>query len=155
MRGVVSNGVNLQYAALPWRKAQDARIEILLVTTRQTGRWIVPKGWPHSGLPPHECAAREALEEAGVLGDPAETALGAFRYEKHRKSGESVPCTVHVFALEVARQRRTWPEKAARQTRWCTIEEALARVGEPGLRRLIRKFAKVSDRRYSHRRPAA
>ena len=141
MSSAASQVPNVQYAALPWRRAKGA-IEILLVTTRKTQSWIVPKGWPLVGRTPGECAAVEALEEAGVLGEVAPETLGSFRYNKRRKSGEIVPCKVHVFTMEVVRQRRHWPEKRARETCWCSIEEALARVTDPGLRRLIAKFGK-------------
>ena len=143
MSSVALQVPQLQYAALPWRRAEGV-LEILLVTTRHTGRWIVPKGWPLAGRTPSECAAHEALEEAGVVGEIAAEALGSFRYNKHRKSGEIVPCRVHVFAMEVAHQRRNWAEKAARKTCWCSTDVALARVTEPGLRQLIVKFAKSS-----------
>jgi 8-oxo-dGTP pyrophosphatase MutT (NUDIX family) len=142
---------NVQYAALPWRRA-DGAVEILLITTRNTRSWIVPKGWPLDGRTPSECAAHEALEEAGVLGEVAAEALGSFHYNKRRKSGEIIPCEVHVFAMEVIRQRRNWAEKAARDICWCSLEEALARVTEPSLRRLIAKFGKIS-RRWSNRTP--
>jgi 8-oxo-dGTP pyrophosphatase MutT (NUDIX family) len=133
---------NVQYAALPWRRVQGA-LEILLITTRNTRSWIVPKGWPLVGCTPSECAANEALEEAGVLGEVAEKALGVFHYNKRQKSGDIVPCKVHVFAMEVVHQRRSWAEKAARDICWCSLPEALARVTEPSLRRLIAKFAKT------------
>jgi 8-oxo-dGTP pyrophosphatase MutT (NUDIX family) len=147
--GVSSHHAHVQYGALPWRKT-DGAIKILLVTTRNTKRWIVPKGWPLAGRTPEECAAVEALEEAGVLGEIASETLGSFRYSKLRKSGEIVPCEVHVFAMEVLRQRRNWAEKSAREIRWCSPDEALARVTEPGLRRLIAKFAKTPDRYVKH-----
>ena len=104
----------------------------------------MPKGWPLAGHTPGECAALEALEEAGVLGEIAAETLGSFQYKKRRKSGEIVPCKVHVFAMEVVRQRRNWAEKRSRESRWYSVEEARARVTEPGLRRLIGKFAKAS-----------
>ena len=135
---------NVQYAALPWRRAQGA-VEILLVTTRNTRRWIVPKGWPLDGRTPSECAAHEALEEAGVLGEVAAETLGSFRYAKRRKSGKIVPCKVHVFTMRVVRQRRRWAEKSVREICWCSLDEALMRVTDPGLRRLIAKFARVSE----------
>ena len=143
---------NIQYAALPWRRAEGV-IEFLLITTRNTGRWIVPKGWPLTGRTPAECAAQEALEEAGLIGKVAAEPLGWFHYDKLRKSGEVVACKVQVYPMEVARQRRSWAEKTARQTHWCTLDEALSRVGEPGLRQLIQKFAKtrhVSARHVRH-----
>ena len=143
---------NVQYAALPWRRTKGA-IEILLITTRNTRSWIVPKGWPLAGCTPSECAAREALEEAGITGEVAEDALGSFHYDKRRKSGDIISCKVHVFAMEVFHQRRSWAEKAARDLCWCSLEEALARVKEPSLRRLIAKFAKTSAEPIKRRSP--
>ena len=134
---------NIQYGALPWRRT-DGAVEILLITTRNTRRWIVPKGWPLAGRTPSECAAQEALEEAGVLGEMDQKPLGWFSYDKLRKSGEVLHCKVQVYAMEVARQRRSWAEKAARQTRWCSPQEALSHVSEPGLRQIISKFARAA-----------
>jgi 8-oxo-dGTP pyrophosphatase MutT (NUDIX family) len=131
-----------QFAALPWRTTNGS-LEILLITTLRTQRWIVPKGWPIEELAPKDCAAREALEEAGVSGTISEKPIGSFRYFKQRKSGEVVPCKVDVFALEVRQQRRTWAEKGARQYRWCSVAEALACVGEPGLRQIINRFTQA------------
>ena len=130
----------LQYAALPYR-VRNGILEILLITTRRTHRWIVPKGWPVDGHPPHDSAAFEALEEAGISGEISDRPLGFYRYEKLRKSGEILPCKVSVFALRVTRQRRSWAEKDTRQTRWCSVQLAVELVGEQGLRPLIRKFA--------------
>jgi len=110
----------------------------------------VPKGWPLVGRTPRECAAQEALEEAGVLGEVGEKPLGWFSYDKLRKSGEVLHCKVQVYAMEVARQRRTWAERATRQTRWCSPQEALAHVSEPGLRQIISKFARATDRQLKH-----
>ncbi|HSM95612.1 MAG TPA: NUDIX hydrolase [Rhizomicrobium sp.] len=129
-----------QYAALPYRETVNG-LEFLLITTRRTRRWIVPKGWPMDGHAPHAAAAREALEEAGVSGEVSEKPIGSYRYFKERKSGETVPCKVEVFALRVKQQRKSWMEKDLRELRWCSLNEALACVGEPGLRQLISRFA--------------
>jgi 8-oxo-dGTP pyrophosphatase MutT (NUDIX family) len=142
----VSKVANIQYAALPWRKAGDA-LEILLITTLNTRRWIVPKGWPLEGKSPQDSAAQEAMEEAGIVGNIAKAPLGSFHYNKLRKSGETVSCKVDVFPMEVARQRRSWAEKDRREARWFSIDEAIAHVTEPGLRRLIAKFAGSGARR--------
>ena len=139
--GVGSEIANRQYAALPWRLTGD-RLEILLITTLTTRRWLVPKGWPVNGCSPSECAAQEAFEEAGVVGTTSPQAVGSFDHLKRRKAGGAILCHVDVFALEVERQRRTWPEKAMRETCWCSVAEAMARISEPGLKRLIAKFAK-------------
>jgi 8-oxo-dGTP pyrophosphatase MutT (NUDIX family) len=137
--GAITTGS--QYAALPWRWV-DGHLEILLITTLTTRRWVVPKGWPIDGRSPSECAAQEAFEEAGVIGTMAPKPVGSFDYHKRRKTGDEIACHVDVFDLEVERQRRAWPEKAVRQTCWCSVEEALARVSDPGLKRLIAKFAR-------------
>ncbi len=134
--------VRVQYAALPWR-VNGGRLEILLITTLKTRRWIVPKGWPVETLSPQACAAHEALEEAGVSGALSEKPVGVFRYFKRRKDGDVVVCRVDVFALEVTQQRRNWAEKGTRDFRWCAIEDALALVGEPGLRHVIARFAQT------------
>src|ERR1700710_901515 len=90
---------SVQFAALPWRMAKGS-LEILLITTRRTHRWIVPKGWPIAGLTPSACAAFEALEEAGVSGHISKKPIGSFRYSKQRASGERIPCDVDVYALK-------------------------------------------------------
>ena len=132
---------NVQYAALPWRKVKG-KIEILLITTSNARLWIVPKGWPIEGLTPSESAAQEALEEAGLEGEIAAEPLGTFRHHKLAKSGETILCTVHLFPMEVTGQKQTWPEKHVREIRWFSVEEALARIKHPNLRRLIMKFVK-------------
>ena len=102
----------------------------------------MPKGWPQERLSPSECAAREALEEAGVVGEVAAKPLGTFQYAKRLKNGDFLSVHIKLFAMEVAQQRRSWMEKGVRETRWCSFDEAMARVTEPGLRRLLVKFAK-------------
>ena len=133
---------NVQYAALPWRIV-DCALEVLLITTRNTRRWIVPKGWPIAEYTPQACAAFEAMEEAGVAGVVEAEAFGTFHYDKLRKSGEVLACKVYVYPMKVTRRRRQWPEKRARDCEWCSVEEAISRIKETGLRRLIKKFAKT------------
>jgi len=130
----------IQYAALPYRLARDG-VEILLVTSRRTQRWIVPKGWPIDGLAPAACAALEALEEAGVSGEIQKRPIGHYRYLKHSKKRPSIPCKVEVFALHVAQQRKSWAEKDERERRWCSAAEAAAAVAEVQLQHLILEFA--------------
>jgi 8-oxo-dGTP pyrophosphatase MutT (NUDIX family) len=130
----------IQYAALPYRVSEET-VEILLITSLRTRRWIIPKGWPMDGREPSASAALEALEEAGVSGEIEKIPFGQYRYFKEIKNGGSVPCKVHVFALKVTRERKTWAEKDGRERRWCTVAEAVATVQEPQLRLLIAKFA--------------
>jgi 8-oxo-dGTP pyrophosphatase MutT (NUDIX family) len=128
-----------QYAALPWRGTDS--LEILLVSSRETRRWVIPKGWPIPGLSPHAAAALEAFEEAGIRGDLDSSALGHFHYIKRRKDGTGKMCRVDVFALKVETQAQNWPERNERTTRWFSQTEATEVVEEPELKALIRKFA--------------
>jgi 8-oxo-dGTP pyrophosphatase MutT (NUDIX family) len=131
----------IQYGALPYRVHADASMEILLVTSRGTKRWIIPKGWPIKGLKPGEAAAREAYEEAGVRGRVGRS-LGKYVYDKYSQSREnSFPCAVRVFPLAVRRQLKGWPEAHERQAQWYSVAEAASMVGEGGLRELILSLA--------------
>lgn len=112
----------------------------MLVTSRETKRWVVPKGWPIPGAKPHASAAREALEEAGVRGNADADAIGAYHYDKRLKNGTHARCKVQVFPLEVKSQRKRWREKGERKARWFTALKAAEAVQEPGLRRLLRKL---------------
>jgi 8-oxo-dGTP pyrophosphatase MutT (NUDIX family) len=132
---------NLQYAALPWRFTD--KLEILLVTSRESKRWIIPKGWPIEGMSPASSAAQEAFEEAGVIGKISFKQIGAYHYFKRLKNGVTVPCKVDVFPLEVMRCRRDWPEKHERTLRWCSASEAATAVTESDLKLLIRRFART------------
>ncbi|MDE8653948.1 DUF47 family protein [Novosphingobium album (ex Liu et al. 2023)] len=132
-----------QIAVLPYRTetaAVDAPIQILLITSRGTGRWVIPKGKPMNGLPPHAAAAREAEEEAGVLGAACPTPLGSFRYRKRRSSGASVWTDVDVFPFAVTEELEAWEEEHQRERRWFTLAEAARSVDEEDLRALIRTF---------------
>jgi len=133
------NAVGIQYAALPYR-VSGAALEILLITSRRTRRWIIPKGWPMEGHQPSMCAALEALQEAGVSGEIEKNAIGHYQYLKQFKVGVNVPCKVDIFALKVTRERKTWAERNQRERRWCSVSEAAAAVSEPQLRQLIVKF---------------
>jgi 8-oxo-dGTP pyrophosphatase MutT (NUDIX family) len=133
----------VQYAALPYRVNARARAEVMLVTTRQTRRWIIPKGWPHKGQAPYRSAAREAFEEAGVIGSIRRRSLGSFSYEKRLKTGGVIECVVQVFALRVKRQSQQWPEKSKRSVRWLSARAAAKAVREPDLRKLILRLART------------
>jgi 8-oxo-dGTP pyrophosphatase MutT (NUDIX family) len=131
--------VGIQYAALPWR-ALNGRVEILLITSRESRRWVLPKGWPMKGKAPQEAAAVEAYEEAGVTGEIDPTSVGSYRYIKRLKGEEAVPIQVIVFPLEVHSQLDHWKEKDQRQFAWFRYQKAAALVVEPNLKRVIRDF---------------
>jgi 8-oxo-dGTP pyrophosphatase MutT (NUDIX family) len=131
----------VQYAALPYRLSGKSRTEVMLVTSRETQRWIIPKGWPQKGKAPHDSAAREAFEEAGVVGAVGKRAVGSFPYQKRLKNGVVTVCQVHVFPLRVRRQSKQWPEKEQREVKWVSAKEAAETVKEPMLSEIIRRLA--------------
>jgi 8-oxo-dGTP pyrophosphatase MutT (NUDIX family) len=142
-RRKVKLAVRVQYGALPYRFSQDAALEILLVTTRGTRRWIVPKGWPIRGLRPAKSAAREAFEEAGVTGRIGAKPIGLFSYDKlGDETGGSTTCEVKVYPLLVKRQSHVWPESHQRTTQWVEPSRAIAMIKEPELKKIVAAFAK-------------
>ncbi|HTH98094.1 MAG TPA: NUDIX hydrolase [Stellaceae bacterium] len=133
--------IQIQYGALPYRVTEQGHLEILLITSRGTGRWIIPKGWPMKDRKPAKAAEQEAFEEAGLRGDIGDKPIGTFTYEKFLDvPGVSLPCAVQVFPLRVKRQLGAWPEDSQRRTQWFTAAEAAARVDEADLRALIMDF---------------
>ncbi len=128
-----------QYAALPWRRA-DTGAEVLLITSRETRRWVIPKGWPIKGSSAADSAAQEAFEEAGVMGRIALRDLGAYHYDKTLKSGRVQHVRVSVFALEVFGEADDWPEKGQRERLWTSPADAAERVAEPELKMLLKRF---------------
>ncbi|MDI1325444.1 MAG: NUDIX hydrolase [Brevundimonas sp.] len=128
-----------QVAALPWRRVGSG-IEILLVTSRETRRWVTPKGGRMPGKTDAEAAALEALEEAGVEGVTTGEPLGTFRYLKILKRRAPRWCVVAVYALEVHVQHDDWHERAQRERIWVSRDEAVRRVDEPDLKALIAAF---------------
>lgn len=122
-------------------KKKTGDLEVLLLTSRDTGRWVIPKGWPMPGKLSHEVAAREAYEEAGVRGVVEAEPLGSFGYDKMLKDGIQVPCRVQVYALEVSELAKNFKEKGERSLVWVSCEEAAERVREPELSDIIRAFA--------------
>lgn len=129
-----------QVAALPFRVGADGRIEVLLITSRDTGRWIIPKGWPMLGRKAHRAAEREAFEEAGLKGQIAASPVGWYRYEKRLDGGLALPCKVRVYPLRVEVQHERWPERDQRTLRWVAPEEAATLVHEDELQQLLAGF---------------
>lgn len=120
-----------QSGVVPYRIVDD-RFEVLLITSRRRGRWIIPKGIIDPGTTAAESAAKEAYEEAGIHGDISPASIGTYRHEKW--GGE---CSVEVFLLKVHTELETWPEASVRQRRWMTITEAAQVIEEPQLQELI------------------
>ena len=128
-----------QVAALPWRRGVVG-IEILLVTSRETRRWVTPKGGRMAGKTDAESAAQEALEEAGIEGVTTEAPIGTFRYLKVLKRRAPRWCVVGLHALEVRVEHPVWHEQAQRERAWLSRDEAVRRVDEPDLKALIAAF---------------
>lgn len=136
----------VQYGALPYRLSAGSRgPQFMLITSRETRRWVIPKGWPKKGKSPQDSAAREAFEEAGVVGPVGKRPLGSFSYEKRLKSGAVVVCDVRVFPLEVRCQSKQWPEKDERLVKWLSASQAAEKVSEPELGEIIRRLARRYD----------
>ncbi|MGB3797835.1 MAG: NUDIX hydrolase, partial [Alteraurantiacibacter sp.] len=127
-----------QVAALPFRTSDTGAIEMLLVTTRGSRRWIPPKGWPLPGRTNWAAARFEALEEARVSGPIGSKPLGRFGYWK--KSDKSTVHMVTVYPLRVTRMHKTWDEKMQRERRWFTPCSAADAVEFPQLRKLLKSL---------------
>ena len=122
-----------QFAALPYRfdgPSINAPVRILLITSRETKRWVIPKGNITSGQLPHITAAQEAEEEAGILGAACPTPLGSFQYRKKRRNGASVLVDVDVYPFAVTKELAVWEEQHERERRWFTLAEAADAVDE-------------------------
>jgi 8-oxo-dGTP pyrophosphatase MutT (NUDIX family) len=120
------------------------RTEVMLITSRETRRWIIPKGWPQKDKSPRRSAAREAFEEAGVVGAVGRRSIGSFSHHKRLKNGGVVTCKVLVFPLRVDRQDKEWPEKAERQVRWLSAEQAAKAVKHAKLSEIISRLARTN-----------
>lgn len=128
----------LQVAALCYKETKMGR-KVLLITSRDTGRWIVPKGWPMKGKDDHEAALIEAWEEAGVSkADIEEEPMGFFEYAKGLSSGDTVPVEAQVYMTRVRDLRPSYPEVHQRTREWFSPDEAAELVDEPDLKTILR-----------------
>ncbi|MGR6431932.1 NUDIX hydrolase [Rhizobium sp. PAMB 3182] len=145
---MVRRPARLQFAALCYRwKKKKPELEVLLITSRDTGRWVIPKGWPMAGKKAHTVAEREAFEEAGVSGKASREPLGYYTYMKGLNSGLKVSCKVQVHAVEVDGMMKNYPEKGSRTLEWVSCREAATRVQEPELKKLLIDFEQeIADR---------
>ncbi|MGY5806370.1 NUDIX hydrolase [Rhizobium sp. LEGMi198b] len=133
-----------QFGTICFRPRGDGMVEVLLITTRETGRWTIPKGWPIKGLKPHQVAEREAWEEAGIKGKVKKASFGYYSYLKTLVDGSVVPSIVEVHLLRTEQASEKFPERGQRLLEWMVPEEAAFRVQEPELKGLFRKLAERS-----------
>lgn len=134
-------GKTTQVAALCYRVTKKQKCEILLVTSRGTGRWIPPKGWMMKGKPPHKAAAIEAFEEAGVKGEVSPVSLGRYRY--YREGENKVANSsreAYIFPLYVEKLATKYKEQGERKVKWFSPKKAAMLVREPKLKKMIRRF---------------
>ena len=139
----------IQVAALCWRLHRRL-VEVLLITSRETGRWVIPKGWPINGLSAPESAAREAWEEAGVRGKVDGRPLGEYLYDKVTVPDTARRCSVAVYGLKVDTLKTRFPEAAERRRGWFSASEAAGMVVEPDLQALLTMIADHPDRLDGH-----
>lgn len=130
--------VRAQFAALCWR-IKDEELQICLITSRGTGRWILPKGWPMHKQTPAAAAATEAYEEAGLSGDASDDCIGVYSYVKPFKAGHA-PVVTMVYPLHVQEVHSEWPEKHQRKRKWFSQEKAARKLDEPALRQIVEGF---------------
>ncbi|MCZ4353006.1 NUDIX hydrolase [Roseovarius aestuarii] len=131
--------VRTQFGALCFRIVRG-KVEILLITSRASKRWIIPKGWPMDGKTPSESAQIEAWEEAGVHGKMYNRCLGLYSYRKDIGPAQGVPCVAMVYALKVKRMEHDFPEAKQRKRKWLRPKKAAALVDDPELAQMIRAF---------------
>jgi len=143
-----------QLAALPWRVNFDGQLEVMMVTSRISRHWLIPKGWPMSGKSDSAAALQEAFEEAGIKGKAGSKPLGRYTYVKLMKDGTSVPCVVKVYGMKVMEELVAWPEMAQRERRWFTTEQAATAVTEAGLAQFLSSLTMDSGKTGKAVRPA-
>lgn len=139
LQGARKGDVRSQFAALCYRIRRD-KVQILLITSRGSKRWIMPKGWPMDAKTPEAAVLQEAWEEAGVTGRVTGRCLGVYSYLKEIDVGISMPVIAMLYPVEVKARAKTYPEAGQRRRRWFSRKRAMKMVREPELRRMIRDF---------------
>lgn len=134
-----------QVAAIPFRLDENGAMEVMLVTSRETKRFIVPKGWPMKRKSGRKAATVEAREEAGVIGAALKPPAGTYSYWK-RMEGRFVRVDVTVYLLEVTEQLAHWQEKETRRRAWLPPADAALLIDEPELSTLLRTLEAPGSR---------
>jgi 8-oxo-dGTP pyrophosphatase MutT (NUDIX family) len=124
----------------------NGNVQVLLMTSRDSGRWIIPKGNVNGSATPAKAAKKEAYEEAGLKGTISSSIpLGIYTYFKKLESGEARAAAVEVYLLHVNQQLKKWPEQAERNLSWVTMKEAVELIEEPGVVPLLRRLMELED----------
>lgn len=135
-----------QIAALPFHWDKSGKLRVLMVTSRDTGRWVMPKGWLMDGKKPWQAAKIEALEEAGATGFISDEPIGIYTYKKRLPDRSRINCTVTVYPMMVDKLKRRWKERKERKRHWFSLKEAARLVDEKDLSKLLKNLAKNPDR---------
>lgn len=133
-----------QVGAIPLVRDQAGQIAVVLVTTRGSGRWTIPKGNIMAKLDDHKAAEREAREEAGLVGSISKTPLGSYQFWKRQDTHWSL-AEVTVFVMQVESQLSDFKEKGQRDVKAFLPEDAVDAVYEAGLGALIRQAASLAE----------
>ncbi|WP_299349770.1 NUDIX hydrolase [uncultured Shimia sp.] len=142
LRKARKTDLRTQFGALVYR-VRDGKTQVLMITTRRTKSWSIPKGWPMSGKTPAAAAAQEAWEEAGVKGTVFEQPAGFYTYVKlieTRRGMKKLPVFVSVYPLAVRKVTSAYPEAHERRRKWMSPKKAADRVREPELAQILRNF---------------
>lgn len=131
------DGTQTQMAALPVQLSSGKEWRILMITSRDTGRWVLPKGWPMRGKNLRQAAEQEALEEAGVLGKVSKEPIGVYHYIKRMDDEADIPCEVILYPMKVTKLLRRWPERNERKRKWFSPKGAAKRVDEDDLKEIL------------------
>jgi 8-oxo-dGTP pyrophosphatase MutT (NUDIX family) len=130
-----------QIAALPVYWDKRGKLRVLMVTSRDRGRWVIPKGWLMNGKKPWRAAEIEALEEAGAIGFVSDRPIGHYHYDKYVEDGKSVRCQVTLYPMVVEKLKRRWKERTERKRHWFSPEKAAKLVEEEELAQLLNDLA--------------
>lgn len=134
-----------QVGALCYRITKGGKLRLLLITSRDTGRWLIPKGWPMRGRKAHKAALMEAWEEAGVRGKAGRAPIGQFSYLKKRDDGQTILAHVDVYPVRVRKLEKRYPERGQRMRKWVSPKKAMKLASDAGLVPLIEAFAAGFD----------
>lgn len=137
---------DIQFGALPYRVGKGGETEVMLLTSRGAGRWVIPKGWPMVGRKPRAVALTEARQEAGIKGIISRKPIGSYHYAKTVERGEKRWCKCFVFLLLVTQERASWREQGQRTRAWFPKDEAADLVNEEPLAMMIRNLLATPEK---------
>jgi 8-oxo-dGTP pyrophosphatase MutT (NUDIX family) len=135
-----------QIAALPVHWDRNGKLRVLMITSRDSGRWVMPKGWLMDGKKPWRAAEIEALEEAGAVGFISENPIGTYHYDKRLNLRTHVRCRVVVYPMIVERLKKRWKERNERKRHWFSPRKAAKLVKEEELSDLLKELGKDTCR---------